>query len=122
MKINLHSSYKWDFTIEYCVKNILNNPNIFLDEDQFEYEFETGNFSYYYASNCADEIFSTIKPKHNWVFRNWGFDGRSGGWFVLYCDGDSSQVLPEELDAIEAIIKEYVKNLPDQINKFYGKK
>jgi hypothetical protein len=102
------SGYK--FTIEFEVKN----PNLEgVSEDLHQYEWETGTFTNQYGQKLFEEF-------NNKFLEDWGLDGRSGGWFVLICNGNQEQVQQRTLSKMERIVEKYFKEYGTNMKKFYG--
>ena len=89
--INRHiEDFSCDFTLEFNVKNPPLNPNIQISEEDEVFENETHAFRNNHGEACFDEIMNL--PDFDLQITEWNFAGRSGGWFVLECDGDGVSV------------------------------
>lgn len=107
--------YKCDFTIEFNVKN----PNFDgLPDDIYEYELETYAFTERYSKKLFNEIISKFKSSRIKI-KNYGLGGRSGGWFILICDGEEDQITDKQLNMIESIVEKYFRAFNTEIKKFY---
>jgi hypothetical protein len=103
---NRHSrDFRCSFTIEFDVKlpdlHLLKEEHIEL----MEHEYSDGFLTNYHAEQCFDEI---MESDYGFV-TDWSFAGRSGGWFVLTCDGEESKVRASSLRRIERIVEKYFK-------------
>lgn len=105
-----------NFTIEFNVKG----PEIpgELSEDLLEAEWSTGNFTNDYAGRCYAELASTIT--RGWQIDDWSFAGRSNGWFVLLCKGNSEKVKDQILEEFEFVVESYFRNYGKNLAKHYA--
>ena len=113
---NQHNESNSDFTIEFDVKNPTFNGRI--SEDILLFESETGAFTNKYGKQCFDLIQETFTSK-KWSITDWGFAGRSNGWYVLECKGNESHVTEKQLTKIENIVKTFYDDYEYEMDKFY---
>jgi len=107
-------SRDYDYTLAYEVKHP--PMPVGLPEDVLQHEAETGAFTNAYAERCFREI---SRGRYKWL-EDWTFAGRSNGWFVLLCKGDSSKVQMQTLLRIEEIVNSYFQAYGREMAKAYG--
>jgi len=95
--------YRCDLTIEFDVKG----PNI--DYELLSKRFcESENETAFLRNKIATELFSKLNKRYPWI-KAWSFGGRSGGWFVLECNGnlyDSNDIVKIKDSVISYITNE----------------
>jgi len=110
LEFNRHlREFRADFTIEFNVKN----PNLpEISEEAYSFELETGTV----INKVAEELFNKLNYK--WL-EDWSFAGRSGGWFVLICSGEQSQVQQRTLCKLEQMVEDYLKIYTKELEAAY---
>ena len=105
-KYNLHAcDFRCDFTIEFDVKVYgLNIPEHLFE--YYEREYYNSYFRYSYVDKWYKEI---MRSDYNWI-KDWSFAGRSSGWIVLLCTGDSEAIQQRTINRLEVITEKYLKN------------
>ena len=118
--INRHiEDFRCGFTLEFDVKNPPLNPDIQISEDNANFENEMYTFHNIHAQACFDEIMNL--PDVELQITGWNFAGRSGGWFVLECDGDDDIDLgSKDIAAIEEVVEKYHKSFFQEMANFYN--
>lgn len=109
--------FRTDFTVEWDVKFIGFDSEI--TEAAFEYEYQTGAFTNCFAQACFDKITKAVKSRR-WRIKDWSFAGRSNGWFVLTCEGDSSHVTESQIHKMDAVVNSFLDKYREGIEKFYS--
>lgn len=112
VEFNLHGRDFRNPTIEFNVKN----PAIpaSLTEDVLEWEYATGHCTNLYA----DELFGKLVKRYKWM-KDWGFAGRSNGWFVIEIDKDPTKIRKITIDSITKLVVSYYKGYGERLAEFY---
>jgi len=113
MEFNRHGNEYRENGLAFNVKLPITHVN--LPSETLEYEWETGTFTFDYAT----KLFNKLKKRYAWL-EGWTFVGRSNGWFVLLTWKEENEINPRSIGVIETEVEKAHKNYYKKMEKFYA--